>query len=331
MDKRWVHLLMAIFLGLVFPMVLLATVSGRSDDQPHAVQETTFDGVNPTDDTTASPSQKSNITISVLMQNGSVENMPLNDYVLRVVLAEMPASFEIEALKAQSVVARTYTLRRYEGLAKHESAVICTDASCCQGYKTEDSYLNDSGTASDLNKIKQAVEATGDIVLVYEGELIEATYFSCSGGTTEDAAAVWGEDIPYLQSTKSPGEEQAAHYTDTVSFTASEFERLLGLEIAGSTDSWIGEITFTEGNGVDTIEIGGRSYSGTEIRSLLGLRSTAFTVTVIGESIVITTKGYGHRVGLSQYGADAMAVQGKSFEDILLHYYNGTQLVCYTD
>lgn len=328
MNRRWIPLLLAVFLGLVIPMTLFGTVSGKADEGLNGIHATVSV---PEIESTTQQVSKDTIMISVLLQNGSAENMPINDYVLRVVLAEMPASFEAEALKAQSVVARTYTLRRYEGATKHESAMVCTDASCCQGYRTEEDYLNGSGTAADLNKIKQAVESTGDLVLVYDGALIEATYFSCSGGMTEDAADVWGEDIPYLRSTESPGEEKSAHYTDVVYFTTTEFEGLIGTDIPGPANSWIGKITLTAGNGVNTIEIGKETYSGTQIRSLLGLRSTAFTITIVGDAIAVSTKGFGHRVGMSQYGADAMAVQGEGFQDILLHYYNGTELVGYVD
>ena len=168
-------------------------------------------------------------------------------------------------------------------------------------------------------------------MLTYQGKLIEATYFSCSGGRTEDALAVWGEDVPYLQSVESPGEEGAAHYVDTVSFTASEFCEKIGKELPGIPAEWIGTIRYTAGGGVETIYIGDEPYSGTQLRSMLNLRSTAFLITAAGDTVTITTKGYGHRVGMSQYGADAMAVQGCSYEEILAHYYPGTKLQQWPD
>jgi stage II sporulation protein D len=160
-------------------------------------------------------------------------------------------------------------------------------------------------------------------VLTYEGSLIEATYFSCSGGSTEDAAAVWGTDFSYLRAVDSPGEEHAAHYTDTVSFTVDELEQRLGVALAGE---WIGRVSYTAGGGVDTILIGGKCFTGKEIRTILGLRSTVFEMEVSGETVAITTRGFGHRVGMSQYGADAMAVSGSSYEEILAHYYPGTTI-----
>ena len=178
-------------------------------------------------------------------------------------------------------------------------------------------------TQQDLIKISDAVLQTAGKVLTYNGALIEATYYSCSGGRTEDAVAVWGQDIPYLQSVESPGEERASHYIDTVTYDRSELEQVLGQKLSGN---WLGTVTYTRGGGVETIEIGSKVYKGTEIRQLLGLRSTAFVMTAVADTVTVTTKGYGHRVGMSQYGADAMAVSGSTYDSILTHYYPGTEL-----
>lgn len=255
-----------------------------------------------------------------------VTEMDLDRYLTRVVLAEMPASFDPEALKAQSVAARTYACKAAATGGKHGDGSICTEASCCQGYIREEAYLEKGGTREDVDKVAAAVADTSGYVLTYEGELIEATYFSCSGGATEDAAAVWGTEYPYLQSVTSP-EEGAQRYAQTLSFTPMEFQELLGRELPGSAEHWFTIVTYTEGGGVASMVVGGETYSGTELRSLLGLRSTAFTVEATSERIDITTQGYGHRVGLSQYGAETMAVSGSSFEEILAHYYPGTDLV----
>ena len=180
-----------------------------------------------------------------------------------------------------------------------------------------------------MDKVTRAVSETIGQVLIYDGELIEATYFSCSGGQTEDAKAVWGSDIPYLQSTNSPGEEKATHFVDTVKFTLEEFAECLDLDPSGNAKSWIGKTTYTQGGGVDTMYICGQEYKGTTLRQKLGLRSTAFAISIVGSTVTITTKGYGHRVGMSQYGAEAMAVQGQSYSKILSHYYQNTRLVTY--
>ena len=263
--------------------------------------------------------------ISVL-QGEEIVKMPLDNYLVSVVLSEMPAKFSEEALKAQAVVARTYALRHEEKGKKHKPAAVCVNSGCCQGYISETDYLAKGGKAKNVEKIKKAVESTKDMVLLYEGKYIDATYFSCSGGMTEDAVAVWGSDVPYLQSTESPGEEIAKHYTDTVQFSAEEFRKKIG--ISGGKDSAVRveDIQYTDGGGIESLKVCGMTLKGTEFRRLLGLRSTAFTITVLGETVTITTKGYGHRVGMSQYGAQAMALEGKSFEEILLHYYAGVTL-----
>ncbi len=295
-------LCVALILGILLPCIMLLLTSRIHTNERETPQK-------PTEEEKG---------LQVLMTDGTVCEMPLEEYVLGVVLAEMPASFETEALKAQAVVARTYALRG----KRHENANVCTDHTCCQAYCPPHTYTGGNGA---LQKVQSAVNATVGEVVTYGGKLIEATYFSCSGGKTEDAAAVWGQSVPYLQAVDSPGEEKAASYLKTVSMTASEFSAAFG-GLSGSPANWIGKITYTKGGGVNTIVIGNKEYKGTEVRKILGLRSTAFVITVVGSSVTVTTKGNGHRVGMSQYGADAMAVTGSSYADILIHYYPGTSL-----
>ena len=260
------------------------------------------------------------------LPDGSTHEKDMDAYLVGVVLAEMPASFEDEALKAQAVVARTYAQKAYTSGGKHADGSVCTEPSCCQAYITEEDYLAKGGTVESVEKIRSAVHDTSGYVLTYEGSLIEATYFSCSGGSTEDAAAVWGTDFPYLRAVSSPGEEKAIHYTDEVCFSRQQLEGALGVKLTGSSESWFSEISYTSGGGVAAAMVGGQKFPGTKLRSLLGLRSTAFTLEAAEDSVCITTRGYGHRVGMSQYGADAMAVSGSSYTEILAHYYPGTLL-----
>ena len=272
---------------------------------------------------------QADFSVSVLMADGNVEILELDTYITGVLLREMPMEFELEALKAQAVVARTYTLRRYNTGGKHANAIVCTDSACCQGYSTREEYLARGEDESSIDKARRAVEETKGKVIMYNGQLAEATYFSCSGGMTEDAQAVWGAEIPYLTAVESPGEEDATHYTDTIVMSDSDFAKKLGINQNEISNDWIGEIDYTEGGGVNSIEISGKIYKGTDVRNLLSLRSTAFTITILGNSVSITTKGYGHRVGMSQYGADAMAVSGSDYKEIISHYYVGTELVDY--
>lgn len=315
MKLFWKDVAVAILMGVVVPWLVLEIVVQR-ETVPETPEVTEAEH---------GEEQVQTIRIPVLSA-GEVTEMELGEYLTGVVLAEMPADFEEEALKAQAVVARTYTVRAYRNAEKHTDAAVCTDSNCCQGYVSEAQYLENGGSRENVEKIRGAVQETEGQVLTYEGDLIEATYFSCSGGSTEDAEAVWGTEVPYLQATVSPGEENAAHYTDTVTFTAEEFCEKLGYCPDGGVSKWFGAVTYTTGGGVDTMEIGGKKYEGTELRRLLGLRSTAFTVITGDEAVIITTRGYGHRVGMSQYGADAMAVLGSSYREILAYYYKGTEL-----
>ena len=264
--------------------------------------------------------------IPVMNTDGTVEIMELDQYLVCVVSAEMPAEFEYEALKAQAIVARTYALKRTQTDTKHHQNAVCMDAACCQAYCSQMNFLASGGTEDQLDKIRRAVFQTTGQILTYNGSLIEATYFSCSGGRTEDALAVWGSQIPYLQSVESPGEENATYYIDTVTFTKDDFCTRLGSNNSGTLSALIGHVTYTQGGGVAKIEIGGQEYTGVQVRHLLGLRSTAFVITAVGDTVTVTTKGYGHRVGMSQYGADAMAANGSTAQEILDHYYPGTQL-----
>ena len=259
-------------------------------------------------------------------KGGEVSSMDLEAYLVGAVLGEMPADFEPEALKAQAVAARTYAWKVYSTGIKHGDGSVCTDAACCQAYCSPKEYLEKGGALASVEKIRAAVLDTANLVLTYEGTLIEATYFSCSGGKTEDAVAVWGNDFPYLQSVESPGEEASAYYEDTVIFTREQLESALGVSLGEDASGWFGEPTYTEGDGVETIRIGTELFSGIELRRLLGLRSTAFQVDFDGDTAVFATRGYGHRVGMSQYGADAMAADGADYRMILAHYYSGTEL-----
>ena len=320
---RGKELLLAAFMGVILPGMLLFAAEKILQSK---AEIPVFEMTEQPEKTTSYPISSGKM-IAVLQSDGTVCNMELEDYLVGVILGEMPLSFDIEALKAQAVVARTYTLRRATAGKKHTQGIVCVNSACCQAYCSPEAFAVNGG--EDLLKAKTAVSATAGQVIIYNGALIEATYFSCSGGRTEDAVAVWGEDIPYLQAVDSPGEESAAHYTDTVRFTGTEFARRLGLSLTGNPAVWLGQVSYTDGGGVDTMTIGNIVFKGIELRQKLGLNSTSFSVTVVGDTVEIVTKGFGHRVGMSQYGAEAMAVGGSDYRDILTHYYPGTSLtVC---
>ena len=307
-GKEW---LIAFLLGIIVPGIL---ISGAEKLLP------------PVESPTIPTEMEISDTIPVLL-DGTVVTMDLNQYLVGVLLGEVPADFELHALMAQAVVARTYACKRNLQADKHPHGAVCTSAACCQAYRPVEQYLSEGGKSSAVDRVRLAVERTSGQVLVYDGKLIDATYFSCSGGRTEDALAVWGTDVPYLQAVDSPGEEQATHYKDTVQFSAEEFKELLEIETDEPPSRWFGSVTYTDGSGVATIEIAGKVFKGTQLRTLLGLRSTAFTMTVMGNTVHITTRGFGHRVGMSQYGAEAMAVRGSTYIEILAHYYTGTEII----
>lgn len=274
----------------------------------------------------ASSEKRSQITkrFVTVDRDANRSDMELEAYVTGVVLAEMPVEFELEALKAQAVAARTFAWKAASTGGKHGDGSVCTDYSCCQGYVSEEDFLENYGTREELKKIKEAVSSTADIIVTYQGKLIEATYFSSSGGHTEDAAAVWGGSYPYLLSKESP--EGAREGEECKAFSSAFLETTLHTELDDPPDTWFHDWEFTEGGGVASVGIGSRTFSGTTVRDALNLRSTLFTVSIENDVIFFHTKGYGHRVGMSQLGADVMALEGKTFEEILCYYYTGTEL-----
>lgn len=260
-----------------------------------------------------------------LEERGEVRELSLQEYLTDVVLQEMPASFEEEALKAQCVAARTFTMRCVTEGGKHENADVCGDPACCQCYLDEEEGRGIYGADYEAcrEKVRSAVLATDGQVLTYDGALIEAAYFSSTGGSTESALAVWGGDVSYLRPVSSPEEPRISE----VSLPFSAFRDMLPLsDLDGSPSAWFGSMTRTEGGAVETMVIGGKTYSGTELRRIFSLKSARFTAAVTDENVVFEVTGSGHGVGMSQYGANTMAQNGSSYRQILLHYYSGTEL-----
>jgi len=260
-----------------------------------------------------------------LLDNGTVFELNLQEYLVDVVLQEMPASFEEEALKAQAVAARTFTMRNMYSGGAHETADICGDSTCCQCYLSREEGIHVYGEQyeSAREKVLTAVQATDGQVLMYEDELIEAVYFSSTGGSTESAAAVWGGEVPYLQPVSSPEDLRVSE--STISF--EEFRRLLPeASLSGNPASWFGGTTYTDGGSVDEMIIGGRTYTGNTLRKRFGLKASRFSLAITEAGISFEVVGSGHGVGMSQYGANTMAASGNSYREILLHYYSGAEL-----
>ena len=256
-------------------------------------------------------------------------SMNLEDYLIGVVAAEMPAAFENEALKAQAVAARTYTF--YKAQSNSHKDDVCTDSAHCQAYLNEEQMRLNWGEDYDFyyDKIKNAVYSTCGEHLTYNKEPVMAVFHSMGGGKTENSLDVWGSDVPYLISVESPGEEIASNYETTQIVSFKEFKSIVTKNYPSAViNSFldISQPTLTEGGHVKSIIVGSTVVSGTEMRKMFNLRSTKFTISFEGENIVFHVTGYGHGVGMSQYGANAMAKEGKRYTDILSHYYPGTTL-----
>ena len=270
------------------------------------------------------PNEKPEGVLSISLYDrasGKTEEMPLEEYIIGVVGAEMPASFPLEALKAQAVAARTYAVRHMTafGGSGCSGADICTDSGCCQSYKsTEQLKKKFGGDARQyMDKLRQAVYETEGEYAAYKGEPIEALYHSSAGGRTEDAQNVFSAALPYLVGVDSPGEETAGKYAAEVTVSLGEFTNRVNKKwpAAKLKKNRLGE----------QVKVVSRYDSGRELRRLFDLNSANFTLS-IGEKVTIRTKGYGHGVGMSQYGARAMALEGAGYEEILKHYYTGVEI-----
>ena len=273
--------------------------------------------------------EASTIEVSVYREEkDQIDVLPLENYIVGVVAAEMPAEFQEEALKAQALAARTYLVKHL--LNDTPSALLkgadIGDTVTYQAYKDKEQLKEKWGADYNkyLEKISKVVYETRGQIIVYDGKPITAQYFSTSNGYTENAEDYWSNPFPYLKSVESPWDLESKEYEAKITMSVEEFTEKLGVKIEGSN---IGEvISRTEGHRVEKVRIGNKEFTGREVREKLGLRSTDFVWERKGNEIVITTKGYGHGVGMSQYGANGMAKEGKNYEEILKHYYQGVKI-----
>ena len=287
----------------------------KNVEKPVNTEHTSIDNTSTNNTTNSSVSE-----ITVYRSNGSVINLNMTDYLIGVVSSEMPASFNLEALKAQSVLARTYALK-----AKQTGKKL-TDTVSTQSYIDIDQMKNKWGNSFNTyyNKIKNAVENTNGEYLSYNGNYIEALYHSTNNGKTESSLDVFGNYYPYLISVSSEYDKNASSYLRTINMPLDTISNKLGLSL--NNDSVISILSYTDGGNIKEININGNNFSGKKVRELLGLRSADFDISISDNNANITTRGYGHGVGMSQYGANGMANAGYSYKDILSHYYPGTTL-----
>ncbi|MBQ9833281.1 MAG: stage II sporulation protein D [Clostridia bacterium] len=292
-------------------------------------------------DDNANKESVESVDISVYMHRDErTETLDLEEYLVGVVAAEMPVSFEIEALKAQAVAARTFTVRHMEifdgNACKKGEGEICTDSSCCQAYKSDEQLKEnwDKSYEKNIDKVRDAVYSTKGKIITYDGEAIEALYHSNSGGMTEAAVNVFSQSRPYLLSVNSPDVE-SSHYEESVEFSLKEFARKINSKWKDADISTknvsknIKILSRYESGRVEEIKLGGITVSGRDMRKLFELDSANFKINFGADKVKITTYGYGHGVGMSQYGANAMAKNGSNYIEILTHYYSGTDIGIY--
>lgn len=276
-----------------------------------------------------------------LHQENKIEEMELEQYLIGVVAKEVPMEFEVEAIKAQAVAARTYTLKRMKsnggaGTKYSLEADISTDPAECQAWASQkemESKWKDK-FQQYYNKVKDAVEETKGKILVYNGEVITAFFHSTSGGKTENVEDIYGSKLPYLRSVSSPGEEQTPKYLDMKVMEDGQIKKALKerfpslvLDEKLPILKQIKNEYRGEGGRIKKIQIGNQSIKGEELRFALSLNSSNIVFEEVDGKIRIITKGYGHGVGMSQYGANAMAKEGKKYEEILHHYYQDTEII----
>lgn len=295
--------------------------------------------------------EKNNKVRLLQTETGEIITIDLEEYIMGVLIGEMPVTYELEALKAQAVVARTYTLNKMiNSPNSHEGADMCDNIQHCQAYKTKDYALScwdDNKENEKWNKIKMAVLETKNQVITYQGELINAFFHAHSGGKTEDSVNIWGrENIPYLKSVEG---FENRELIEQVTMEISQLDKIVKEKILNykklveeneerkveapvnleNIEKLKEQIKILEKNSsgrVEKMQISNLILEGTEVRNLFNLRSTFFDVTIENEKIIFQTNGYGHGVGLSQEGANSMALQGVNYKDIILHYYTGVKI-----
>ena len=334
MKKIFIYFLVLIFICFAIPIIFTQEFSERTSSQN--VENGNLEDSNIIEESTYN--YKDYNTIKLLhTETGEIQEIDLDEYLYGVVSAEMPASFEEEALKAQAVVARTYTIYKIvNNDGKHGEADICDDSGCCQAWISKDDRFarwEEDEQENNWKKIVNAVNSTQGKIITYEGKPINAFFHSNSGGATEAPIDVWGgSGYPYLQSVSTSGEDAYSQYSSEATFSKNEFIEKIkevhsDFEINFDEEDCIKIEEYTDGNRVKTIKIGNLELSGVEVRTIFGLRSANFEITINGNEIKFKVIGYGHGVGMSQTGADSLAKEGSNYEDIIHHYYTNVEII----
>ena len=275
------------------------------------------------------------INLVKLLQSktGKIEEVLLDEYIVNVVAAEMPVEYELEALKAQAIVARTYTMYKITTGKKHDGADICDDSNCCQAWISKEDRFKKWGDncTEKWNKLVRAVNETKGKYITYNGNVINAFFHSNSSGKTEKSENVWGGSLPYLDVVETSGEENYPSYKSEVVLSKDEFKEIIkckfdSFKIDFEKDDCIEILDYTESGRVKKIRIGNIEFSGVDVRKIFGLKSTNFDVQRLDDKILFSVLGYGHGVGLSQTGSDALAKQGIDANGIIKHFYKNVEI-----
>ena len=337
MKKMLLYILSFIILFFILPIIFTITPKAETEEVVSNIENVTQEQPEQEVETTIYDYQKYKTIKLFNSGSGQIEELPIDEYLYGVVSSEMPANFEIEALKAQAIVARTYTIYQImNNSGKHPGADICDNSSCCQAWISKDERLSKwapEEAESNWNKIVDAVNSTSGKIITYQNKPINAFFHSNSGGKTESSLNIWGGiDYPYLKSVETAGEEGYTQYSSEAKFTKEELlnklkEKYEDCEIDYSQENCIQILEYTTSGRVKTIKFGNKEIAGTEARTILGLRSTNFTFTISGDEIIFSVIGYGHGVGMSQTGADALAKSGSNCEEIIKHFYTDVEIV----
>lgn len=340
MKKVAIYFLVFILICFILP-ALLTKRTDKKEDNKNLTEEQGNNQSSAQEISSDNQSQENTYnyanygTIKLLhKKTGEVEEVNIDNYLCNVVSAEMPANFEEEALKAQAVVARTYTIYKINN-KKHENANICDDSNCCQAWISKEDRLakwEENSRQSNWQKIENCVNATKGQIVTYNNQPINAFFHSNSGGKTEIPVNVWGgTGYPYLQVVETAGESEYSEYSSEITLTKDELinklkEKYPDISIDFNNEESLKILEYTDSQRVKTIRFGNHELSGVEARTILGLKSTNFEIIKENENIKFSVKGYGHGVGMSQTGADTMAKQGSSYQDIIHHFYTDVEI-----
>lgn len=312
--KNYTFISLLIALSLILIPVLTVTVSEKREAAPKTADETKI--------------QSGGESVEVVRtSSGKTEKMSEIEYLIGAVSAEMPPTYHEEALKAQAVACYTYML-----YACAQGENLSDDSKTHQGYLSDEECKEKWGKKYDVyhNKIKKACEEVIGKAVIYDGKPIMAAFHAICPGRTQSAADIWGKDVAYLKSVVSDGDRLSPDYSSTVVLTKEQFKesagKLDGCTLPDDVSKWVGDVSKTDSGAVKEIKIGDKNYSGEKIRGAFNLRSNCFTVEYKNDKFTFNVTGYGHGVGMSQYGADYMARQGSTYEEILRHYYTGAEI-----